>query len=266
MPSQIPLSFIGIMLPPTLFLAWPPKTAAAPYHAPYHALSRSGARPVTAAILILEWIALNHLTNGRICAKVSEISRPRRWYMSETLGFDDMVEKFHRVLARLPDYRIGQNKSYSIKEAVLSAFSVFYTQSPSFLAHQRTMKQTKGHSNAESLFGIESVPCDNQIRNLLDPIAPHYLFPMFAQIFNDLEAIEKLDSFRSFDDNLHIALDGVHYFSSKKIHCQNCSHRTTSNGVTTYFHSAITPVVVAPGNGACDSLRTRVHSASRWSR
>ena len=174
--------------------------------------------------------------------------------MSETLGFDDMVEKFHRVLARLPDYRIGQNKSYSIKEAVLSAFSVFYTQSPSFLAHQRTMKQTKGHSNAESLFGIESVPCDNQIRNLLDPIAPHYLFPMFAQIFNDLEAIEKLDSFRSFDGNLHIALDGVHYFSSKKIHCQNCSRRTASNGVTTYFHSAITPVVVAPGNGCVIAL------------
>ena len=168
--------------------------------------------------------------------------------MSTILTFDDLVKKFHRVLAKLPDHRIGQNISYPIKDAVLGAFSVFYTQSPSFLAHQRTMKQTKGRSNAESLFGIERVPCDNQIRNLLDPITPHYLFPMFEQVFSDLETTKELDAFRSFDGNLHIALDGVHYFSSKKIHCQNCSRRTASNGVTTYFHSAITPVVVAPGN------------------
>ena len=168
--------------------------------------------------------------------------------MSTILAFDDLVKKFHRVLAQLPDHRMGQNISYPIKDAVLGAFSVFYTQSPSFLAHQRTMKQTKGRSNAESLFGIERVPCDNQIRNLLDPITPHYLFPMFEQVFSDLETTKELDAFRSFDGNLHIALDGVHYFSSKKIHCQNCSRRTASNGVTTYFHSAITPVVVAPGN------------------
>ncbi|MCP4542677.1 MAG: ISNCY family transposase [Chloroflexi bacterium] len=168
--------------------------------------------------------------------------------MSKILSFSDLVAKFHQVLDGLPDYRIGQNKSYSIKDAGLGAFSVFFTQSPSFLAHQRTMKQNKGHSNAGSLFGIEQILCDNQIRNLLDPIEPHFLSPMFEHIFNDLEATGELDSFRCFGDNLHIAFDGVHYFSSKNIHCSNCSHRTAKNGVTTYFHSAITPVIVASGN------------------
>ena len=99
--------------------------------------------------------------------------------MSNILGFDSLIEKFHRVLDGLPDGRTGQNTTYSTKDAALSAFSVFFTQSPSFLAHQRTMKQNKGRSNAESLFRIEKVPCDNQIRNLLDPIAPEHLFPMF---------------------------------------------------------------------------------------
>ena len=136
--------------------------------------------------------------------------------MSEPLAFSDLVEKFHRVLAELPDYRIGQNTSCSIEDAALSAFSVFFTQSPSFLAHQRTMKQNKGHSNAGSLFGIRKVPSDNQVRNLLDPIAPHYLSSMFEQVFSDLEATGELDAFRSFGGNLHIALDGVHYFSSKR--------------------------------------------------
>ena len=174
--------------------------------------------------------------------------------MTETLAFDDLIEEFHRVLEGLPDYRTGQNTTYSIKDAALGAFSVFFTQSPSFLAHQQTMKRSKGRSNAESIFGIEKVPCDNQIRQLLDPIAPSYLFPVFELTFNDLEATGQLDAFRTFDDNLLFAFDGTQYFSSKEIHCQNCSHKTASNGVTTYFHSAITPVIVAPGNSRVIAL------------
>jgi len=174
--------------------------------------------------------------------------------MSETLAFDDLIEEFHRVLDGLPDYRTGQNTTYSIKDAALAAFSVFFTQAPSFLAHQRTMKRAKGRSNAESIFGIEKVPCDNQIRQLLDPIAPSYLFPMFELTFNTLEATGQLDAFRIFDNNLLFAFDGTQYFSSKEIHCQNCSHKTASNGVTTYSHSVITPVIVAPGNSRVIAL------------
>jgi hypothetical protein len=134
------------------------------------------------------------------------------------------------------------------------------------------MKQSKGCSNAETIFGVERIPCDNQIRQLLDPIAPDLqllalhpcrrlqirqlldpiapdrLFPVFGLIFDELDAEGQLDAFRVFDDNLLFAFDGTQYFSSQKIHCQNCSHKRARNGVTTYFHSAITPVIVAPGN------------------
>lgn len=139
--------------------------------------------------------------------------------MPDALTFDDLIEELHRVSNLLPDSRSGQNTTYSIKDAAISAFSVFFAQSPSFLAHQRTMTRNKGRSNAESLFGIEKVPCDNQIRNLLDPIAPRFLFPMFEWTIGALETAEELDSFRSFGGQLHIALDGVQYFSSKKIRC-----------------------------------------------
>ena len=174
--------------------------------------------------------------------------------MPGTSVFDTLVQGFHQVLDRLPDFRTGENTTYSIKDAALGAFSVFFTQSPSFLAHQRAMEQSKGHSNAESLFGIERVPCDNQIRNLLDPVVPNYLFPVFGQVVNLVETAGEIDTFRSLNDTLHIALDGLCYFSSKKVHCQNCSHRTSSKGSTTYSHNAITPVIVAPGNGRVIAL------------
>jgi len=174
--------------------------------------------------------------------------------MSGTLAFDTLIEGFHQVLGKLPDCRTGQNTSYSIKDAALGAFSVFFTQCPSFLAYQRMMKQAKGRSNAETLFGVENIPGDNQIRQLLDPIAPSHLFPTFRSVFDVLDAAGQLDTFRTFDDNLLFAFDGTQYFSSQKIQCRNCSHKTARNGVTTYFHSAITPVIVAPGNSRVIAL------------
>jgi len=57
----------------------------------------------------------------------------------ESIQFDNLVSYLKVYLGTLPDYRIGSNISYSMLDAALSAFSVFFTQSPSFLAHQNQM-------------------------------------------------------------------------------------------------------------------------------
>jgi glycogen debranching enzyme len=45
------------------------------------------------------------------------------------------------------------------------------------------MHQAKGRSNADSLFGMGDIPCDNQIRTLLDPVAPAQLFSVCAMTY-----------------------------------------------------------------------------------
>ena len=50
-------------------------------------------------------------------------------------GFNDLIGCLREVLAGLPDRRKGKNLSYAMEDFGLSAFSVFFTQSPSFLAH-----------------------------------------------------------------------------------------------------------------------------------
>jgi hypothetical protein len=157
------------------------------------------------------------------------------------------VKRLHQQLAALPDYRKGKNTQYAIKDAALGAFAVFFTQSPSFLAYQRTMQQAKGRNNAESLFGMGAIACDNQIRTLLDPVAPAELFPVFAGVYDALDGAGQVSPWRVFADQLLIALDGTDYFASQEIHCARCSQRTHVNGQVTYFHQAITPVIVAPG-------------------
>lgn len=174
--------------------------------------------------------------------------------MYEELKLTRMIKRLEQVCAGFPDVRTGKNNVYELQDVGMSAFSVFFTQSPSFLAHQRDMKLRKGRSNAESLFDLSEIPSDNQIRNLLDPVSPECVQPVYRQTFLALEQTGMLKDRRSFAKQLLVAIDGTEYFSSKSIHCENCSHRELSNGKMNYFHSALTPVVVQPGNETVISL------------
>ena len=98
--------------------------------------------------------------------------------------FDTLVEFVRAVIKEFPDKRTGNNTRFTIEDAALGAFSVFFTQSPSFLAFQKMMYETKGKSNAQSLFGMRDIPCDNHIRDLLDVVPPSYIFPVFFLEFS----------------------------------------------------------------------------------
>jgi len=168
--------------------------------------------------------------------------------MFEELKLEHLIDSIKQSFEKFCDVRKGKNIQYSMVDAGIGAFSVFFTQSPSFLSYQQDMKRLKGRCNAESLFGIERIPCDNQIRAQLDPVAPVSLSPVFREIFEKLDRNGVLKDFRSHANNLLVILDGTQYFSSQTIHCEKCNSRELSNGKTNYYHSVITPVIARPGN------------------
>src|SRR5512144_2631996 len=108
--------------------------------------------------------------------------------MAPTLSFDRLRSILVATVTQLPDARTGRHKKYEMADAALGAFAVFFMQSPSFLAHQRDMQRAKGQNNASSLFGLDEVPSDPQIRNLLDPVSPDHLAAPFWQVFEHLRA------------------------------------------------------------------------------
>lgn len=172
-------------------------------------------------------------------------------------SFDQLIEQLRASSRDLPDCRTGANTRYQMADFVLAAFSVFFTQSPSFLAHQRALRQARGTDNAGSLFTLEAIPSDNQIRKVLDPVAPELLFGLFDDLYDTMDQIGLLDQMRAVNDTQLIALDGTRYFSSQadQLHCPNCSKSEHANGACTHFHSAITPVVVSPGHQEVVNLR-----------
>jgi hypothetical protein len=168
--------------------------------------------------------------------------------MYEKLKLTSIVKRLRQVCGQFSDLRTGKNSIYELPDVAISVFGLFLTQSPSFLACQRDMKLLKRRSNAERLLDLTDLPSDNQIRNLLDPVNPEALQPIYRQTFLGLEQAGVLKDYRSYAKQWLIAMDGTEYFSSKTIHYENCNHREMRYGKVQYFHSALTPVLVQPGN------------------
>ena len=159
-----------------------------------------------------------------------------------------LIERIRTTFQEFPDGRRGGNhQRYTMEDAALSAFSVFLTQSPSLLDYQRRMQRRLGRNNAQSLFGVHQIPSDNQIRKLLDSVPPETLFPVFAEISDGLYHRGYLQPFQSICNTCLVTFDGTEYFSSQKLGCDHCAHRTLSNGTSRHYHVALTPVIVAPG-------------------
>jgi len=129
----------------------------------------------------------------------------------------------------------------------LSAFSVFFMQSPSFLDFQRTMGRSKGRHNAASLFGVVEVPSDNHIRSVLDAVPAQSLYGMFDTVVDKLVATGTLDEFRSIGNDLLVTLDGTEYYRSERVHCPHCHVTHHANSRTSYKHMLITPAIVKAG-------------------
>ncbi len=164
------------------------------------------------------------------------------------------VNRLRAYAAQFPDVRKGGNHQlYTVSDACLSAFGVFFTQSPSFLAYQREMRVRQGRDNAHSLFGVSVIPSDNEIRTLLDPVAPSHVGGMYWETLADLEAQGLLAAHHGYAGQKLVALDGVQYFSSKALHCDQCTHHQQGKQ-TLYTHSVLAPVLVAPGHDYVVSL------------
>jgi len=167
--------------------------------------------------------------------------------MPKPLAVSKIVRYLRESWTKLPDYRKANNNTrYTIADAAMAAFSVFFMQSPSFLAHQRDMQQHKRSNNGKTLFEIEQIPSDNQVRSLLNPLTADHFHRGYEWVVDELESSGHLEAFRSYQETRLVAFDGVTYHSSTAVHCANCSQRKDSQGTTHYYHSAITPVMLHP--------------------
>jgi hypothetical protein len=181
--------------------------------------------------------------------------------MGEEL-FRELISGLNGVCAGTPDgRRRGYDWGYEREDAVKCGFSLFFCESLSVLDFQRKMKEQKKRDNLETLFGVKKIPCDNELRNLLDPIEPEQFAGIFRRNLDIAEKAGMLEHYETAEGELPVAIDGTGYFSSKKIHCEHCLHKKGGGGEegkededTRYYHTALCGAVVKPGSNVVVAL------------
>lgn len=157
------------------------------------------------------------------------------------LSADALLAEVRRGFETIPDHRLS-NPEIPLADALMAAFALYSLKSPSLLAfdHQRT------EGNLHTVYGIERVPCDTAMREILDPVAPAALRPVFTSLFRHLQRGKVLEPLTFLDGHYLVALDGTGYFSSKTIHCASCLQKVHRNGSVTYSHQMVGAALIHP--------------------
>lgn len=161
------------------------------------------------------------------------------------LSADALFRLVHTGFDHIPDYRPAE-VDIALPDVLMSAFAMFSLKAPSLLAFDKE----RAEGNLHTIYGIQRVPCDTYMREILDPVSPKWLRPVFTSVFRQLQRGKALESLTFLDGHYLLALDGTEYFSSKTIHCASCLHRVHRNGSITYTHQLLGAAIIHPDQRA----------------
>ena len=157
------------------------------------------------------------------------------------LSADALFSVVRSLFATIPDDRRNE-AAIALTDALMAGFAMFSLKCPSLL----DFDQQRAEGNLRTIYGIERVPCDSYMRELLDGVAPDSLRPLFTGVFRQLQRGKALEEMVFFQDCYLLALDGTGYFSSKTIHCPSCLETHHRDGSITYSHQLLGAALIHP--------------------
>ena len=164
--------------------------------------------------------------------------------LQQNLHFDQLMDWLDKEFQQIPDHR-ASNTRYGLAEVLKSAFAMFSLKAPSLLDFNK--QSLPEESNLRSLYRIVGdIPCDNQMRGILDPLDPMLLRPLFHAAFLRLRQAVVIQEYQYWGKFVIVSIDGVEHFSSNKVHCPSCLTRTHRNGEVSYYHAGLAAVLVNP--------------------
>ena len=116
----------------------------------------------------------------------------------------------------------------------MSGYAVFSLKDPSLLAFDQRRKE-QGH-NLNAIFRVARIPCDTQMRTILDEVHPDHLRRCYKAVFSSLQRGKALEEMVYLDGYYLMLMDGTENFSSAKLKSPFCMERTSSEtGITTHY-------------------------------
>lgn len=160
---------------------------------------------------------------------------------SKHQSFDPLIKSIRERLESLPDQR--GDSDYAIADAAMSAIAMFSLKDPSLLAFE----ERRNDQNMKNIYRIQNVPSDTTMREILDPVDPDSLRPLFQDVYRKIQRAGGLKPYLFHEDCYLLSIDGTEYFSSKKVHCPSCMQRKNKgSGEVTSYHQMLGAVLVHP--------------------
>jgi len=163
--------------------------------------------------------------------------------LRKDLNADALFSLVRSGFEKIKDHR-SNNTKISLPDALMSGFAMFSLKDPSLLAFEERQSED---TNLKPIYKINNVPCDTQMRTILDEVDPADLEPSFNHIFHKLQRGKVLEPMVFMNGCYLISIDGTGYFSSNKIHCDSCCTKINSKtGEITYQHQMLGAAIVHP--------------------
>jgi hypothetical protein len=158
------------------------------------------------------------------------------------LAADALYALLKERFATVPEHR-QDDITFTLADTLQAGLALFVLKDPSLLAFQAR----RHDANLHTLFGIGQIPCDTQMRTILDEVDPDELRPAFNDVWRQLQRGKVLEPYVFYQGAYLLSLDGTGYFSSQKIHCASCLEKVNKRtGQVTYEHQMLCAVLVHP--------------------
>jgi len=162
------------------------------------------------------------------------------------LNADALLTTIHTAFENIPDHRLGE-VTISLADALMSGCAMVSLHDPSFLVFDTRRKDKATRANLIRIYQIGEMPCDRQMRELLDEVVPEGLLPVYTTMFSQLRRGNVLKKMVFFNGCSLLSVDGTGYVSSKTIHCPSCVEKNDSKtGEVTYSHQMVGAAIVHP--------------------
>ncbi len=160
------------------------------------------------------------------------------------LNADTLLALVRQDFQKIPDSR-ADNTKISLDDALMSALAMFQLKDPSLLAFDKRRREKP--ENLHTVFGIATIPCDSQMRTILDPLPLSFLRSPFRTIFRQVQRGKDFEKMAFYDGHYLLSGDGTGYYSSAKVSSPYCLSKTYKNGETLYYQQMYAASFVCPG-------------------
>ena len=166
-------------------------------------------------------------------------------HIKKHLGFTGLRKMLSKRFLQIEDSRDPDKIKHGLHDFFMTGFAMMYFQDPSLLTFQCRLQKAWNLNNLKTMFNIESIPKDTQLRDILDEAQTDELEAIFSDYFYQLQRSKHLELYQFFNGTYLIPIDGSQYFSSKKLCCPGCLTRK-SKGQIRYYHQILQAVIVHP--------------------